>query len=134
VTSDELLLKRGGELDKIEHLLSKNIEEIIERKSIEKKLRSGKKLTIKYGADPSAPDLHLGHSIGLKKLKEFQDLGHNVVFIVGDFTGMIGDPSGRSKTRPALSAQEVKKNAKTYFEQVGKILDILPKDIKKVRQ
>jgi tyrosyl-tRNA synthetase len=124
VTSDELLLKRGGELDKIEHLLSKNIEEIIERKSIEKKLRSGKKLTIKYGADPSAPDLHLGHSIGLKKLKEFQDLGHNVVFIVGDFTGMIGDPSGRSKTRPALSAQEVKKNAKTYFEQVGKILDI----------
>lgn len=108
---------------KIEHLLSHQVEEVIVRESLEKKLRSGKKLRIKLGADPSRPDLHLGHAVVLRKLKEFQDLGHTVVFVIGDFTALIGDPSGKSKTRPMLSAAEIRKNAKTYFKQVGKILD-----------
>lgn len=80
-------------------------------------------LRVKYGADPSAPDIHLGHVVGLNKLREFQDLGHTVVFIIGDFTGMIGDPSGKSATRPALSPEEVKANAATYKEQAFKVLD-----------
>ena len=120
--------------DKIKTLLSKGVEEVIKRDSLEKKLRAGKKLRIKYGADPSAPDLHLGHSVCLWKLKEFQDLGHQVIFIIGDFTGLIGDPSGRDKTRPALSKEEIEKNAKTYFEQAGKILDIKKIEIKKNSQ
>jgi tyrosyl-tRNA synthetase len=109
---------------KIAHLLSRNVEEVIIKDSLETKLKSGKKLRIKFGADPSRPDLHLGHSVVIRKLKEFQDLGHQVVFIIGDYTGMIGDPTGKSKTRPALSKEEVKENAKSYFDQVGKILDI----------
>ncbi|OGZ36009.1 MAG: tyrosine--tRNA ligase [Candidatus Portnoybacteria bacterium RIFCSPLOWO2_01_FULL_43_11] len=120
--------------DKIKTLLSKGVEEVIKRDSLEKKLRSGRKLRIKYGADPSAPDLHLGHSVCLWKLKEFQDLGHQVVFIIGDFTGLVGDPSGRDKTRPALSKEEIEKNAKTYFEQAGKILDIKKIEIVKNSQ
>lgn len=104
-------------------LLGRGVVEVIEKSHLEEALKGGKKLRIKYGADPTAPDLHLGHSVGLKKLKEFQDLGHKIVFIIGDYTAQIGDPSGKSKTRPMLSSQEVKKNAKTYFEQVGKILD-----------
>jgi len=83
----------------------------------------GRPLRVKYGADPSAPDLHLGHVVGLNKLREFQDLGHTVVFIVGDFTAMIGDPSGRSQTRKPLSEETVRRNAVTYQEQVFKVLD-----------
>ncbi len=83
----------------------------------------GRPLRVKYGADPSAPDLHLGHVVGLNKLREFQDLGHTVVFIIGDFTGRIGDPSGRSQTRKPLSEEEVRRNAATYQNQVFKILD-----------
>ena len=109
---------------KIKEVLTRGVEEVIEKGSLIKKLQSGKKLRIKYGADPSAPDLHLGHSACLLKLKEFQDLGHQIIFIVGDFTAMIGDPSKRLKTRPSLSKKEVEKNAKTYFKQVGGILDI----------
>lgn len=90
---------------------------------LEKKLASGKKLKIKLGMDPTTPDLHLGHAVVLSKMKDFQDLGHEVIFLIGDFTSRIGDPSGRSKTRPALSDQEIEHNMKTYFEQVGKILD-----------
>lgn len=115
---------------KIKELLSHNAEEVIIKEDLEKKLRSGKKLRIKLGCDPSRPDLHLGHSIVIRKLKEFQDLGHQVVFIIGDYTGMIGDPSGKSKTRPALSSSEVKKNAESYFEQVGKILDTKKTEIR----
>lgn len=109
---------------KIEHLLTHNTTEIVHLDDLKKKLLSGKKLRIKLGADPSRPDLHLGHSIVLNKLKEFQDLGHQIVFIIGDYTGMIGDPSGKSKTRPALSYEEVQHNAQTYLQQLGKILDI----------
>ena len=105
--------------------------ELIKRKSVqifsedelEKKLKSGKKLIIKFGADPSRPDLHLGHTVPLRVLKTFQDLGHEVVFVIGDFTAVIGDPTGKSKTRPALTFEETRKSAETYLKQVTKILD-----------
>ena len=93
------------------------------KKKLEKAAAEGRGLRIKYGADPSAPDIHLGHVVGLNKLREFQEAGHTVVFIIGDFTGMIGDPSGKSATRPALSREQVAKNAESYKEQVFKILD-----------
>jgi len=109
---------------KIKNLLELGVEEIIEKESFVKKLESGKKLRVKLGADPTAPDLHLGHAVVLRKMREFQDLGHKAVFITGDYTAKIGDPSGKSKTRPPLSDEEIEKNAKTYFEQAGKIIDI----------
>jgi tyrosyl-tRNA synthetase len=93
-----------------------------ERELLER-LRAGKPLRVKLGADPSAPDIHLGHAVVLSKLRTFQDLGHTVVFIIGDFTARIGDPSGRSKTRPQLSKEQVERNAETYTAQVFKILD-----------
>ncbi len=93
------------------------------KKKLEIAANEGRGLRIKYGADPSAPDIHLGHVVGLNKLREFQDLGHTVVFIIGDFTGMIGDPSGKSATRPALSKEQVLQNAESYKKQVFKILD-----------
>ena len=97
--------------------------EIIPKEELMAKLKKGKPLRIKWGADPSAPDIHLGHTVVLRKLRQFQDLGHQVIFLIGDFTAMIGDPSGRSETRPILSKEQVKKNAKTYKDQVLKILD-----------
>lgn len=93
------------------------------KKKLEKAQAEGRGLRIKYGADPSAPDIHLGHVVGLNKLREFQDAGHTVVFIIGDFTGMIGDPSGRSQTRKPLTREQVEVNAKSYQEQIFKILD-----------
>jgi len=93
------------------------------KKKLEKAAQEGRGLRIKYGADPSAPDIHLGHVVGLNKLREFQDAGHTVVFIIGDFTGMIGDPSGRSQTRKPLTREQVAVNAKSYQDQVFKILD-----------
>jgi tyrosyl-tRNA synthetase len=108
-------------------LLTSRAVDLHSREELEKKLirsqQTGKPLRIKYGADPSAPDIHLGHTVGLRKLREFQELGHTVVFIIGDFTGMIGDPSGKSKTRKALTREEVAENAKSYQEQVFKVLD-----------
>src|ERR1700688_538560 len=92
------------------------------RAKLEKSRAQGKPLRVKLGMDPTAPDLHLGHTVVLRKLKHFQDLGHTVIFLIGDFTGMIGDPTGRSATRPPLSAEELMRNAKTYMEQVYKIL------------
>lgn len=103
--------------------------EIISSEEAEKKLANGEKLRIKFGADPSRPDLHLGHSTVLVRLKKLQDLGHKVVFIIGDFTGMIGDPSGKNKARTAMTREDVANNAKTYFEQVGRILDIKKAEI-----
>lgn len=93
------------------------------REKLEKSRASGKPLRVKAGFDPTAPDLHLGHTVLLRKLKHFQDLGHTVIFLIGDFTGMIGDPTGRSVTRPPLSPEEIMRNAKTYMAQVYKILD-----------
>jgi tyrosyl-tRNA synthetase len=92
------------------------------RSKLEKSLAAGKPLRVKAGFDPTAPDLHLGHTVLMRKLKHFQDLGHTVIFLIGDFTGMIGDPTGRSATRPPLSPEELMRNAKTYMEQVYKIL------------
>jgi tyrosyl-tRNA synthetase len=114
----------------IARLLSHQVADVIVRESLEKKLRSGKKLRIKLGADPSRPDLHIGHAVVLRKLREFQDLGHTVIFLIGDFTAKIGDPTGKSKTRPMLSDKEIKANAKTYLTQVGKILDVKKGEIR----
>jgi len=106
--------------------IAKGSSEIIRqpelRSKLERSLASGKPLRVKAGFDPTAPDLHLGHTVLLRKLKHFQDLGHTVIFLIGDFTGMIGDPTGRSATRPPLSTEELKKNATTYLEQVHRIL------------
>ncbi len=116
-------------MDEIEQLLTRGVEEVIEREHLEKRLRAGEKLRIKHGADPTAPDLHLGHAVVLRKLREFQDLGHKIIFIIGDFTARVGDPSGRSATRPVLSEKEIAKNAKTYFKQAGEILNLKKTEI-----
>ena len=104
-------------------LISRGAEEVLIEEELKKKLDSGKRLNIKAGFDPTAPDLHLGHTVLINKLRQFQTLGHQIIFLIGDFTGMIGDPSGKSATRPPLSTEEVKGNAKTYQEQIFKILD-----------
>ena len=93
------------------------------RSKLEKSRAAGKPMRVKLGMDPTAPDLHLGHTVVLRKLKHFQDLGHTVIFLIGDFTGMIGDPTGRSATRPPLSREQIEQNAETYKAQVFKILD-----------
>jgi len=108
-------------------LLNKGALEIIGAEDLEKKLgrslKTGKPLLIKAGFDPTAPDIHLGHTVLIRKMKHFQDLGHTVVFLIGDFTGLIGDPSGRNKTRPPLSQEEIAANAETYKAQIFKLLD-----------
>ena len=104
-------------------IIKRGVEEVIVEEGLIKKLESGKKLRIKAGFDPTAPDLHLGHTVLINKLKQFQDLGHEVLFLIGDFTGMIGDPTGKSVTRPPLTKEQVLENAETYKEQVFKILD-----------
>jgi tyrosyl-tRNA synthetase len=100
------------------------------RSKLEKSRTSGTPLRVKAGFDPTAPDLHLGHTVLLRKLKHFQDLGHTVIFLIGDFTGMIGDPTGRSATRPPLSPEEIMRNAKTYMSQVYKILDSFKTEVR----
>lgn len=114
----------------INSLLTRRVAEVVVASELSQKLKAGKKLRIKLGADPTRPDLHLGHSVVLSKLKEFQALGHTIIFLIGDYTGLIGDPSGKSKTRPQLSAAEIKKNAKTYLDQVGKILDTTKAEVR----
>jgi tyrosyl-tRNA synthetase len=104
-------------------IIKRGVVEIIEEEELLKKLKEGRPLRIKAGFDPTAPDLHLGHTVLLQKLRQFQQLGHEVYFVIGDFTAMIGDPTGRSETRPPLSREEVLENAKTYEHQVFKILD-----------
>ncbi len=107
--------------------IRRGVEEILPEDALVEKLekaeKTGKPLVVKLGCDPSRPDLHIGHAVVLRKLRQFQDLGHQAVLIVGDFTAMIGDPSGKSKTRPALTLEETRANGKTYFEQAAKILD-----------
>ncbi|WP_106418812.1 tyrosine--tRNA ligase [Salinicola tamaricis] len=104
-------------------LIKRGTQEILVEEELVKKLESGRKLRIKAGFDPTAPDLHLGHSVLLTKMRQFQDLGHEVIFLIGDFTGRIGDPTGKNVTRKPLTEEEVKANAQTYREQVFKILD-----------
>lgn len=112
------------DIKKILEQIKQNCVSVIPQDELEKKLQSGKKLKVKLGADPTAPDLHLGHTIVLSKLKQLQDLGHEIIFLIGDFTAQIGDPTGKSKTRPPLSLEKIQENTKTYFQQVGKIIDI----------
>ncbi len=104
-------------------IIKRKAVQIINEEDFDKKIKSGRKLIIKLGADPSRPDLHIGHSVVLRVLRQFQDMGHEVVFIIGDYTDMIGDPSGKSKTRPSLTFEQTRKSAETYFEQATKILD-----------
>ena len=103
-------------------LIKRGSDEILTESDLKKKLDSGKQLIVKAGFDPTAPDLHLGHTVLLNKLRHFQELGHKVIFLIGDFTGRIGDPSGTNKTRPTLDAKDLVENAKTYEKQVFKIL------------
>ena len=110
-------------LDEQLDFLGKGTVDFIERKDLKTKLARGKPLTIKVGFDPTAPDIHLGHTVVIRKMKHFQKLGHRVIFLIGDFTGLIGDPTGKKATRPALSKEEVLVNAETYKQQVFKILD-----------
>jgi tyrosyl-tRNA synthetase len=105
-------------------IITSGTVQVTPHEDLVKKLLSKKQLTIKFGADPTAPDLHLGHAVVLTKLRQLQDLGHKIVFLIGDYTARIGDPTGRSKTRPPLSGEEIAANAQTYLNQVGKILDL----------
>ena len=105
------------------NIIRRGVEDFIGEDELREKIKSGKTLRIKLGMDPTAPDLHFGHTVVLNKLRQFQDLGHQVIFLVGDFTAQIGDPSGKNQTRPPLSKEQVLENAKTYEEQVFKILD-----------
>ena len=105
------------------NIIIRKAVQIFNEDTLREKLRSNKKLVVKFGADPSRPDLHLGHTVPLRVLKTLQDMGHEIVFVIGDFTAMIGDPSGKSKTRPQLTFEETRKSGETYFKQVTKILD-----------
>lgn len=114
-------------MDKALEIIKSGTVQVTPESDLIKKLARGKKLKIKLGMDPTAPDLHLGHAVVLSKLKQFLDLGHEVIFLIGDYTARVGDPTGKSKTRPPLSEQDIAHNMQTYFVQVGKLLD--PKKI-----
>ena len=103
--------------------LTRGTDEVLPEDGLEAKLKQGRPLIVKAGFDPTAPDLHIGHTVLINKMRQFQQLGHEVVFLIGDFTGMIGDPSGKNATRPPLSPEEIQANAETYEAQIFKILD-----------
>lgn len=116
----------------MEDLLNRGVDQIIGQDELEKALqgKSKRKLRIKLGVDPTRPDLHIGHAVVLRKLRTLQDMGHTVIFLIGDYTTKIGDPSGKSKTRPMLSDSEIAANAKTYLDQVGLILNVKKAEIR----
>jgi len=114
----------------MEELLTRGVDTIVGRPELEQALASKTPLRIKFGVDPTRPDLHIGHAVALRKLRQFQELGHTVIFLIGDYTTKIGDPSGKSKTRPMLSDDEIAEHVKTYLEQVGQILDIKKAEIR----
>lgn len=116
--------KINTDTEKIQELLTRGVEEVIDKNNLEKKLRSGKMLRVKLGIDPTSPNLHLGRAIPLLKLRDFQELGHKIVFIIGDFTGVIGDTSDKESERPMLDEKTIQQNMKNYVNQVKKILDI----------
>lgn len=107
--------KKKNKKEQIDLILGRTVE-VHNKDTLIEKLNSGRKLVIKFGSYPSRPDLHLGHTVALRALKIFQELGHEIVFVIGDFTAMIGDPSGKSKIRPALSFEETRRNGETYFK------------------
>jgi tyrosyl-tRNA synthetase len=117
-------------LDEQLDLLGKGTVDFIERNDLKAKLQRGKPLTVKVGFDPTAPDIHLGHTVVMRKMKHFQQLGHRVIFLIGDFTGLIGDPTGKKATRPALTREQVQENAITYQKQVFKILDPVKTEVR----
>jgi tyrosyl-tRNA synthetase len=125
----QIKMKINTDPQKIESIISRGVDQIIDKNSVLNKLFSGKRLVIKHGIDPTSPNIHLGHSIILLKLKEFQELGHKIILIVGDFTAKIGDPSGRTEARKILSDEEIKNNLKNYKKQISKILDIKKTEI-----
>ncbi len=110
-------------IDRQIEIIRRGCDELLRETELREKLAIGRPLRIKAGFDPTAPDLHLGHTVLINKLRQFQELGHHVLFLIGDFTGMIGDPTGKNATRPPLTREEVARNAKTYTEQVFRILD-----------
>src|SRR3989338_3769066 len=112
-----------AKIDEALAIIRRGTEEILLEDELVEKLKKGKPLRVKVGFDPTAPDLHLGHTVLLNKMRQLQDLGHEVCFLIGDFTGMIGDPSGKNETSPPLTREEVQENAKTYEKQVFKVLD-----------
>src|SRR5256714_7580901 len=113
----------GATSSDLERLLHASAQ-VIPAEELERKLALGRPLRVKLGIDPSRPDLHLGHAVVLRKLRQFQELGHTAVLIIGDFTGRVGDPSGQSETRPFLTEEEIEANAKTYFDQAGLLPDV----------
>ncbi|MCR4322496.1 MAG: tyrosine--tRNA ligase, partial [Candidatus Azambacteria bacterium] len=115
---------------KIREILERGVEDVIVKEHLEAALRSGKKLRVKFGIDPTSPDLHLGHAVVLRKLKALQELGHTIVLIIGDFTATIGDPSGKSKTRPQLTAEDVGKNMRDYLDHAGRIINIKKAEVR----
>ena len=117
-------MKINTDPKKIEELLSRGVEEVIDKENLRKKLLSGKKLRVKLGIDPTSPNIHIGRSIPLLKLRDFQELGHQIVFIIGDFTGVVGDTSDKESERPMLSREKVKENMKDYVKQAAKIIDM----------
>jgi tyrosyl-tRNA synthetase len=114
----------------MEELLSRGIDQIIVREELEEVLKSGRKLRLKFGVDPTRPDIHLGHAVVLRKLRQFQDMGHTVIFLIGDYTTKIGDPSGKNTTRPVLTDSEIAANIKTYLDQVGHILNLKKAEVR----
>ncbi len=117
-------MKIDTDPQKIEKVLTRGVEEVIKKEHLQKRLLSGEKLRIKFGIDPTGSELHLGHSVPLRKLKQFQELGHQVILLIGDYTAKIGDPSGKNETRPMLTDANIKKNMKTYIKQASKVLNI----------
>jgi tyrosyl-tRNA synthetase len=116
-------MNQAGDVDAALEIIKRGVDELIVESELRKKLETGRKLRIKLGLDPTAPDLHLGHTVVLDKMRQMQDLGHQVIFLIGDFTSAIGDPSGRNATRPPLTKEQIEVNAKTYFAQASLVLD-----------
>ncbi|MBU1247010.1 tyrosine--tRNA ligase, partial [Patescibacteria group bacterium] len=123
-------MKINTDKEKIDALLTRGVDEVIDKKDLEQKLLSGKQLKIKLGSDPTSPNLHIGRSIPLLKLRDFQELGHKIIFIIGDFTGTIGDTSDKDSERPMLDEKVINENLKTYIKQAGKIIDIEKSEIR----
>jgi tyrosyl-tRNA synthetase len=123
VIFQEMNMNQAGDVDAALDIIRRGVDELIVESELRKKLETGRKLRIKLGLDPTAPDLHLGHTVVLNKMRQMQDLGHQVIFLIGDFTSAIGDPSGRNATRPPLTKEQIEVNAKTYFAQASLVLD-----------
>jgi tyrosyl-tRNA synthetase len=123
-------MNQAGDVDAALDIIKRGVDELIVESELRKKLETGRKLRIKLGLDPTAPDLHLGHTVVLNKMRQMQDLGHQVIFLIGDFTSAIGDPSGRNATRPPLTKEQIEVNAKTYFAQASLVLDAAKTEIR----